>query len=196
MLRIRRVLGASSWWRWRLLSRRPGAAQPPRHEPRSTPTPRSSLDFQKRVDEYVALHRKLEGTLPKLPKQTTPQQIDTHQRALGAAHPGARKGAKQGDIFTPAMQRSSATLLAPIFSGPDGAADQERDPGRGIQGEREARGQRPLPGRGADLDHAAAGAGRAAEAARGTRIPLHPEQPDPVRLHAHIIVDYMDRAFD
>ena len=40
-------------------------------------------EFEKRVQEYVALHRKLEATLTDLPKEATPQQIDDHQRALG-----------------------------------------------------------------------------------------------------------------
>src|SRR4051812_16482739 len=37
-------------------------------------------EFLHRVDGYVALHKKLEDSLPSLPKQTDPRQIDTHQR--------------------------------------------------------------------------------------------------------------------
>ena len=77
-------------------------------------------DFLKRVDGYVQLHRKLEGTLPKLPTQTTPQQIDVHERALGKLIQDARKTARQGDIFAPEMQRLLRTLLRPIFAGADG----------------------------------------------------------------------------
>src|SRR5437762_853498 len=55
-------------------------------------------DFVKRVDTYVALHKKLEETLPPLPKQTTPQIIDQHERALAKLIQVGRKGAKQGDI--------------------------------------------------------------------------------------------------
>src|SRR5689334_16490276 len=36
-----------------------------------------------RVKDYVELHKKLEASLPKLPKDATPQQIDQNQRALG-----------------------------------------------------------------------------------------------------------------
>ena len=50
----------------------------------------------KRVDEYVALHKKLEDTLPKLPTQTDPRPIDKHQRALGAADPGSAQGREAG----------------------------------------------------------------------------------------------------
>src|SRR5262245_17824715 len=57
-------------------------------------------DFVKRVDVYVALHKKIEKRLPPLPKQTTPQIIDQHERALAKLIQAERKGAKQGDIFT------------------------------------------------------------------------------------------------
>jgi hypothetical protein len=77
-------------------------------------------DFLKRVDQYVALHKKLEGTLAPLPKQTTPDQIDAHERALGKLIQEGRKGARQGEILTLGMQRFVRTLLRPIFSGADG----------------------------------------------------------------------------
>src|SRR6185503_7079528 len=35
-----------------------------------------------RLKEYIDLHMKLEGTLPKLPQDATPQQIDKNQRAF------------------------------------------------------------------------------------------------------------------
>ena len=38
--------------------------------------------MNERVKEYVALHVKLERSLPKLPKEATPEQIDKNQRAL------------------------------------------------------------------------------------------------------------------
>jgi hypothetical protein len=78
-------------------------------------------EFVRRVDAYVAVHKKAEDTLPALPKQTNPQEIDKHQRALAILIQAARKDAKPGDIFTPAMQRLVRSLLQPIFSGKDGA---------------------------------------------------------------------------
>lgn len=84
------------------------------------PTAATLKEFTRRVDEYVALHKKLETTLPSLPKQTNPTEIDRHERALARLIQDARKSAKQGDIFTPAMQRLVRTLLRPIFSGKDG----------------------------------------------------------------------------
>jgi hypothetical protein len=78
-------------------------------------------DFLARVDTYVALRRKFEDTLPALAKQTNPQEIDGHQRALARLIQEGRKSAKQGDIFTPGMQAVVRKLLAPTFSGADGA---------------------------------------------------------------------------
>ena len=78
-------------------------------------------DFLKRVDGYVALHKKMEDTLPALPKQTTPQNIDQHERALARLIQEARKGAKQGEIFALAMQNLVRRHLRPIFRGTDGA---------------------------------------------------------------------------
>lgn len=95
------------------------SAAPQRSE-RVNPNAATIKEFLKRVDGYVELHKKLEATLPPLPKQTDPKQIDTHQRALAKLIQEARKTAKPGDILFPAMQRLVRVLLRPIFSGKDG----------------------------------------------------------------------------
>jgi hypothetical protein len=77
--------------------------------------------FVRRVDTYVALHKKLEATLPPLPKQTDPTVIDHHERALATLIQNARRGAKQGDLFDAQMQDLVRRLLQPIFAGTDGA---------------------------------------------------------------------------
>jgi hypothetical protein len=78
--------------------------------------------FMERVNEYVALHQKLEDTLPDLSKDSTPKEIDQHQRALGKMIQDARRGAKQGDLFTPESQVVIRRLLERVFGGPDGPA--------------------------------------------------------------------------
>ena len=88
--------------------------------PPTNATAATLQEFQRRVDDYVALHKKLESTLPGLPKQTDPITIDKHQRGLAQLIQATRKGAKQGDVFHPAMQRLVRTLLRPIFQGADG----------------------------------------------------------------------------
>ena len=76
--------------------------------------------FVERVNQYVALHKKLESTLPKLPVKATPQQIDRNERALGAKIQAARKGARRGDLFTPEMTAFVKNLMVQVFGGPEG----------------------------------------------------------------------------
>jgi hypothetical protein len=73
-----------------------------------------------RLGEYIDLHTKLERSLPKLPKDATPQQIDKNQREFEALVRKARATAKPGDIFTPAARPVIKRLLATVFGGADG----------------------------------------------------------------------------
>jgi len=73
-----------------------------------------------RLGEYVDLHTKIERSMPKLPKEATPAQIDKNQRALEKLVREARATAKPGDIFTPEARPVIERLLASVFGGPDG----------------------------------------------------------------------------
>ena len=73
-----------------------------------------------RLKAYVELHDRLERTLPKLPDEATPQQIDRNQRLLEKLVRDARAGAKQGDLFTPQARPVIVRLLATVFGGPGG----------------------------------------------------------------------------
>lgn len=73
-----------------------------------------------RVKQYLALHTRLERSLPRLPKEATPQQIDRNQRAFEKLLREARATAKPGDIFTPEARPIITRLLATVFGGPDG----------------------------------------------------------------------------
>jgi hypothetical protein len=89
--------------------------------------------FEARVKEYVALHEKLESTLPKTPRKKTPEQVDKHQRALGDLIKSARRDAKTGDFFTPGIQGLVRRVLGEVLSGPDGktvkASIMDENPG-------------------------------------------------------------------
>jgi hypothetical protein len=76
--------------------------------------------FEARVKEYVALHEKLEATLPKFAEKGTPEQVDKNQRALGELIKSARKDAKPGDFFTPGIQALVKRVIGEVLSGPDG----------------------------------------------------------------------------
>jgi hypothetical protein len=79
-------------------------------------------EFEARVKDYTALHKKLETTLPTLSKDSSPDQIDKHQRALARLLQQARAGARPGSIFTPDVQAVVRRLMAQVFGGADGAA--------------------------------------------------------------------------
>jgi hypothetical protein len=77
-------------------------------------------DFTERVKKYLELHNKFESTLPKLPADASPAQMDKHQRLFGPLVQKARAGARQGEIFTPDMQAFVRKITRRTFSGPDG----------------------------------------------------------------------------
>ena len=99
------------------------AAQTTKPQP-TTPQPGPKdpavAGFVERVNQYVALHKKLEATLPKLPQEATPQQIDQNERRLGELIQAARKGAQRGDLFTPEMTVYVKNVMVQVFGGPGG----------------------------------------------------------------------------
>jgi hypothetical protein len=83
---------------------------------------RALAEVRSRIATYAGLHRELEATLPPLSKDATAEQIDKHHRALAQLLQQARRGAKPGDIFTPAARSVIRRLLDVVLRGPDGVA--------------------------------------------------------------------------
>ena len=77
--------------------------------------------FTERLRQYSENHKKLEKSLPPLPKETSPDVIEKHQRALEALLKQARASAKRGDLFDPETEKLLRRVLAQTFSGPEGA---------------------------------------------------------------------------
>jgi hypothetical protein len=98
-----------------------------------TPEAQAVVAFKDHVTEYVALHEKLEATLPALPDKATPEQVDHNQRALEELVRSARRDAKPGDFFTPGIQAMVKRVLAEVLSGPGGgtvkASIMDENPG-------------------------------------------------------------------
>jgi hypothetical protein len=59
--------------------------------------------FEGRVKEYARLREGLEDKLPKLPKESTPEQIQAHKTAFEEMVRAARIDAKPGNAFTPTV---------------------------------------------------------------------------------------------
>jgi hypothetical protein len=104
---------------------KPAAENPAVKKPVQTPVPspvetKALTGFSNRVNAYLDMHNRLERTLPNLSKETTPQAIDQHQRALAKLINAERQAAKRGDIFGPDAEKIFKSHLARIFGGPDG----------------------------------------------------------------------------
>lgn len=100
---------------------KPVVQQPPAEARQMSPAEAEALaDFKTRVDAYIKLQQATQARLPKLPDETTPQVIDTHQRALEKLLRVARSQATQGDILTPEVQKIFRDVLARVFAGPEG----------------------------------------------------------------------------
>ena len=113
------------------------AAEPQGQPQRVNPNAKAIAEFQTKVDEYVKLHRKLESTLTALPKEATPEQIDTYQRELGRLVQQARKDSRVGDIFVRDVRPVLRRLLHALFTGPDGkklrVAVMDENPGETVR---------------------------------------------------------------
>jgi hypothetical protein len=92
-----------------------------------------AVEFLKRVEEHVELHRKLERTLPALPKEPTIQQVESHHAAMARLMVDARRGARHGDICPGECRAYFRRQIARALTGPDAAgirqAIMEENPG-------------------------------------------------------------------
>jgi hypothetical protein len=99
------------------------AVQRPQAEASPAPTDaQAAAEFNERVKTYSELHKRLEGTLPRLPKEADPTAIDSHQRSLEKLLRTERRNAKHGDILTAGTRRYFRQVLSRVLGGKDGAA--------------------------------------------------------------------------
>ena len=77
-------------------------------------------DFNKRIEAYMELHKKLAKDVPPLKETKDPAAIRASQEGLAEKIRAARKTAKQGDIFSPEIRTQLRRLMYPETKGPDG----------------------------------------------------------------------------
>ena len=75
--------------------------------------------FENDLKEYVKLRNKVKEGSPKLSKDSTPEQIEVYQKTLAESLRNARKGAKRGDLFNPAISEHIRRTLKTEFQGRD-----------------------------------------------------------------------------
>jgi len=103
-----------------------GGAPPPAGQPaRVNADALASVQFLKRIDEYVALHKKLEATLPRLPDHPTLAQLDAHAQQLATLIAQARTRAKPGDLLPPDTRAYLRRQIGRALAGPDGRASRQ-----------------------------------------------------------------------
>jgi hypothetical protein len=73
---------------------------------------RAIADFNRRVSEYVELHRRLEGPVPTIHASSDPGEIRRAMAALARKIRAERPHARQGDFFTPAAGPVFRRLIA------------------------------------------------------------------------------------
>jgi len=82
--------------------------------------------FADRAKVYVKMRERVEGDMPRLPKDATKEQIQAHHDELLKAVQKERAGAKQGEIFTPAVSEVLRRMIRDEFKGRDRADLQKR----------------------------------------------------------------------
>jgi hypothetical protein len=94
---------------------------------------RIGAEFLKRLQQYVELHKKMEATLPKLPDEASPVDIDKHQRELGRLMEQARPQAQPCDVFKKDSRAYFRRQMQRVFAGPEGrelkASIMDENPG-------------------------------------------------------------------
>jgi hypothetical protein len=73
--------------------------------------------FEKRVQEYVKLRGRVEGRMPKISKDATPEQIEAHKATFQERVRAARAGAKPGQLFRPDIAAFIRATIKDEFKG-------------------------------------------------------------------------------
>ena len=83
------------------------------------------VDFQKRIDTYMAIHKAAAKDSLRIKETKNPGEIKAAQEALGAKIRAARSDAKPGDILTPEIRNKFRRLMYPVVQGTAGRETRE-----------------------------------------------------------------------
>lgn len=75
--------------------------------------------FERQVKAYVDLRNKIRENVPKLSKDSTPEQIHAYRTALEQSLRNSRMGAKRGELFRPETAAYIRRTLKTEFQGKD-----------------------------------------------------------------------------
>lgn len=94
------------------------ALKPP---PVSSAEKRTIVAFENRLKAYLKLRNAVKAKLPKLSKDSTPEQIESYRKTLQERLRSARTGAKSGDLFRAGVASYIRKTLRTEFQGKDRA---------------------------------------------------------------------------
>lgn len=83
-------------------------------------------DFRQRIEKYVELQRDLAKQSPPIKETKDPADIAAAQDVLAAKIQAARKDARPGEIFTPAVRAKFRQLMYPELKGAEGRDAKEQ----------------------------------------------------------------------
>lgn len=89
-------------------------------DPAVNPDAAALAEFKTRVDAYADMHKELAKGDAKPQETADPAKISATKQALAGRVQATRVNAKQGDLFTPAVQPVFRRLLSPELKGEDG----------------------------------------------------------------------------
>jgi hypothetical protein len=94
----------------------PAAGAPPVPARRAARAPRLAPDeveeFLEEIEEYLEHRRKAREELPKLKDEAEPEEVTAYAKQLADNIRERRRGAKQGDVFTPKLARGFKRVFA------------------------------------------------------------------------------------
>ena len=73
-------------------------------DPNVNPLGAATLEFQKRIHNYMKIHNEAEGKVPNLKKTDDPNEIAEREKALAQMIMTLRAGAQPNEIFAPEYQ--------------------------------------------------------------------------------------------
>jgi len=71
--------------------------------------------FNRHVKDYLKQRQRAEKKLPKISKESTPEQIEAYQKSFVEALRAMRAGTQQGYIFTPEFTKYVRTTIQTEF---------------------------------------------------------------------------------
>jgi len=82
-------------------------------------------DFNRRVADYVKLHKTAQSEIHRLKPTNSPEAIERYEHHLAHRIREARPAAVEGNIFTPAIAQEFRRLIGVTMQGPEAARIRE-----------------------------------------------------------------------